>query len=458
MRSRHARGVVDPSPVVRLAQQVQHQADPGGELLLVRGLAGTPLHHPEHGVAIERPQRVLARQGRDERRVAAPVLRRGRHLIVEVSRDLEQLCELRIERAEQVIEQRLAQENDLHLKRGRLGIQRDRAGQAERLAQRFNAHAMCLERPFERIPHEGRAEQFIGVQYQVSAARPVQRTRPDQQEIGGQGAELRGVLHPPQQVVVGRVVLEHHRCPGGRAVVHQYVHPVAAERSRPGRAAAQHLHQNLGPAGLAVHQLLGVLDDVFLNLLEVSHYFGEPGILLPRLFNGMAHHRPGRFLLEAPQPVPPLPGPGRQMPQDLLHFFFQHLAPFLDPLPLVLGQGRQRLVRQDLLSAHRRHHEAGRRADQCQAALRRLLGERGELLLGPCFEFVVNGLPPLLVILTLQRAGDGKPKVFDQALHVLPQHDGIAGRQHQEPGFSRILEVVHVAEVGGNVSAARPVS
>ena len=58
--------------------------------------------------------------------------RRAIEVVLEIRENLEVLAQFRIERDEQEVEQTLAEQDDLHLDRNRIGLQRNGAGQPQK--------------------------------------------------------------------------------------------------------------------------------------------------------------------------------------------------------------------------------------------------------------------------------------------------------------------------------------
>ena len=121
----------------------------------------------------------------------------------------------------QVVNESLADQDDLHVERDRLRLERHSADQAEGFAEGFDAHLARLQRTFERFPSEGLLQQAQRLDDQISAVGAMQRAAANQVEVGDQGAQSRLVLGAADQVRIGRIVLEDDRSAGGLAVVDQ---------------------------------------------------------------------------------------------------------------------------------------------------------------------------------------------------------------------------------------------
>src|SRR5690606_6336087 len=80
----------------------------------------------------------------------------------------------------------------------------------------------------------------------------------------------------------------------------------------------------------------------------------------------------------------------------------------------------------------------------------RLLTDGLQRLLLPVVDLLLNFLPPLAILLTLERAREGRAQLFEQGLHVLLKLNAHPRRQAQRLRLVRLLEAVHVAPVVGD--------
>ena len=83
---------------------------------------------------------------------------------------------------EQVVEQAIAHEDDLHVERHRLRRERGGGGQPERLGGRLQPQPVRLDRPLQRVPAVRLPEQPQGVEHQEAAVGAVQRAGPEEEE------------------------------------------------------------------------------------------------------------------------------------------------------------------------------------------------------------------------------------------------------------------------------------
>lgn len=161
------------------------------------------LDRARHRVPVEGQQPLLRRERRDQPGIGELRRRVAAHVVLEVGGHLEELGEVRIELVEQVVEQPVAQEDDLDVERDRLGLERDRADQTQALAERLDAQLARIERALQALPRERLQEDLACIEQQVAAVRAVQRAALDQRKIGEQRAHLRDVLDAPEQIVKG---------------------------------------------------------------------------------------------------------------------------------------------------------------------------------------------------------------------------------------------------------------
>src|SRR5581483_10738909 len=139
--------------------------------------------------SIERLELLVARDRRYEPCVQSIVFGRASDVVFEIGGDLEEGVEIGVERLEQVEEQPIAEQDDLHVERNRLGLERDRAREAERLPERLDPDLLAIEGALEPLPSVRCEQEIARVEHEISAARPMERPRLDQVEVGDEGPE-----------------------------------------------------------------------------------------------------------------------------------------------------------------------------------------------------------------------------------------------------------------------------
>ncbi len=176
----------------------------------------------------------------------------------------------------------LADENDLHLQRDRLRLQRDGADHAVDLAQRLDDDLLLAQGALQPLPGERLGQQLERLDDQIAAVGLVQRPRLDEREVGDQRAHLGHVLDAADQLGVARLIEDDDRRARGLAVIDGDVDLVARRRHAPlGRGDAQRRPQQLPPGRLLILQEgLEVLHDVGLHGVEVSADGVQVGVLL----------------------------------------------------------------------------------------------------------------------------------------------------------------------------------
>ncbi|MFO1427355.1 MAG: hypothetical protein U1F11_10370 [Steroidobacteraceae bacterium] len=205
VRAADLRGAATERVVVRLAQQVAHGADLHRQALAVACQARGVLDRARRAVAIQRPQAGLARERREQLRGTGQRLGGAIDVLVEVRHDLDERREVRVVFGQQVVQQSRSDERHLDVERDRLGLDRHRADQAQRLPERLDAQLACEQRALERFPGERLAQQALGVDDQVAAVGAMQRPGADHGEVGRQRAELLYVLDVADQVGERRI-------------------------------------------------------------------------------------------------------------------------------------------------------------------------------------------------------------------------------------------------------------
>ena len=205
---------VHTGPVVRLVKEIVDGPQAKSEPLGVGGDPGRVLDDPRGGVPRERPQPLAAGRVRDHLAVARGVAVISRQLIVEVRGHLEELGEVRVGTAQQIVDGGIAQQHHLHVERDGLRLQRDGVGEAQGLRQPMYADLVGLERALDLLPDDGLHEELARIHHQIAAVGSMQRARLDETEVGGEGAELRHLLDAADDVAVGgQILVDHGRAP-----------------------------------------------------------------------------------------------------------------------------------------------------------------------------------------------------------------------------------------------------
>ena len=118
----------------------------------------------------------------------------------------------------------------------------------------------------------------------------MQRPRHDQGEIRRQRAEARGVLDPADQRLVRRMILEDDGSARLAAVADDDVDLVAAKgRNLLHQLRHRRYDRAFGRGPARRQEIVGVLEDVVLDCVEISGHLGQVGIGFPELVEGADH-------------------------------------------------------------------------------------------------------------------------------------------------------------------------
>ena len=426
--------------VVGLAQQVDQAAHVQREFLPVDALARAVLDDAGHAVALDRAQLLAALQAGDQAREQRHVLFVARQLLGEIRGHFEQQGEFRIVFLEQVVQLAAADQHHLEVDRDRLRLQRDGADQAELTLDGFDAQLAGAQGPFQAVPGEGVAQHLLHIQHQVAAVGAVQGAGLDQGEVGEQGAHVGHVLDAPDQVLVGRIVFEHHRCALGLGIVHQDVDRVAAEGIVVGRG-------QLFAAVIKVAEQIDIGGDVGLDLLEVGRHLAEVAVLGLQLIEKLADRQARGLAVEFAQAFLQLVLPLRDLVHGFLELFLELLQRLVKAALFLFGQGVELFRRERLFVFLRGQGETAGAAQQHDVALGGQLAQvlcRGVFLV---FEVFDQFLVTALVFIVAKRGGDGDQQVFEQAAQVVAQQAPVAGRHLQHARCVRALEIADIAPV-----------
>ncbi len=156
-------------PVVSFAQQVVDHSYASRQSLLIASHSRAVLQEARHCAAVESSEAVFTRERRQQLDVALHILRGRIHQFCKVGRHLEELLKVGIMLAEEIVEHRLTQQNNLNVQRERLGLERHHVHHTQGLTKRFNPQVTGLECAFECFPCVRCAQQLVGVQHDVAA-------------------------------------------------------------------------------------------------------------------------------------------------------------------------------------------------------------------------------------------------------------------------------------------------
>ena len=116
-------------------------------------MVGKPRRMFEHegdAVAVDRLQPVAPDDRRHQPRMDRLALRRAVDIVLEIGQHLEMLADIRIEGGQEVIEQPVAEQDHLDVERDGVGLERDRAGQADEAPDILDPDLALAQRPLQR--------------------------------------------------------------------------------------------------------------------------------------------------------------------------------------------------------------------------------------------------------------------------------------------------------------------
>lgn len=198
---------------IGLADQLEQVADTGRQARLVFRQARAVGGQACHRIAGQRRHAFLVGAGAQQLGELLQVLVDHGHVFVEVHQDPEHLLEVRIVVLQRVVQLARADDHQLDVERDHLRRQADGGDPAQLAQRRLHLQLARLQGTLERIPHKRLAKHLLGFEDQEAAIGTVQRTRAKLAVRGVQRALVGAVFDTAEQVVVGRVRLEYHRCP-----------------------------------------------------------------------------------------------------------------------------------------------------------------------------------------------------------------------------------------------------
>jgi len=149
------------------------------------------------------------------------------HLAGELGFDLEELAKVLIQRIEQLIEARVADDHDLDIERDRLRLQARRSHQAIELGHLLDLDLVVAKSTLEPVIGEGVHQQVLGFHHQVAAVGAVQRTGANLGKVRDHRPIFGPVLDPADEVVVGGVIFDDDRGLFLRGALHQHIDRIA---------------------------------------------------------------------------------------------------------------------------------------------------------------------------------------------------------------------------------------
>ena len=281
-----------------------------------------------HPSAVKRGERFGGRDVPDEAGVLENAVRLSLHGRVELGLDLEDLRKVGIGGVKELVQLAVSNHQDLHAARDRLGLQNGGREHEDRIV-RLDLERAVAQRPLERRPHAGLAQDIARVEDEEPSVRARKRARLDPHEVGPPlPAPVEGPVDRAEQVLVGRRGLVHDGRALRRGVVHDEVHAVLEKRIGgrrdrwPGRRGLL-----LGPEAIEVR------DDRLLELIEI---LADSLLLvaLSQLDEGIVNEREDQVAVEFREAFF---GLAHRLPHELQHpleLLGEDIVALLDPLEL----------------------------------------------------------------------------------------------------------------------------
>ena len=425
-----------------------------GQLLRVFGQPRELLDRAGGRAGVERTEPLTTGERRDELRDEDRVGRRPVDVVGEVGGDLEELEELMVVRAEQVVEPAVSDERDLDVEGDRLGLEGRGRQQAQRLTERLDADLARSQRSFQFLPGIRLQQDLVRFENEVPAVRPVERSGADEGEVRHKGPELGDVLGPTDEIRVGRVILDDDRGAVVRAVPDEDVHAVASERTAIGGRWAHGLRSRVRLGGQG-EELRSALDHIPFDVVEVAHHRRQGGEAVAQLVDEMTDRGSDDFAVEVAQPAPHLPLPVRDLAKDLLEVALEGRDLRPDPLLVRLGQVVEVIGRQDLAVPGRCQADAERGPDERDPGGVSAPFDVREARFAVRLELRFDRLLAAAILVALEGRRDRALQLETELRHRLPKYDARRRRQPQRAGALRVGEVVDVAPVVGSRLAGR---
>jgi len=197
---------------------------------------------------------------------------------------------------------------------------------------------------------------------------------------------------------------------------------------------------------VAPQEVIGILDDVGLHGLKMSHDVVERLVLLPQFFNQRLHGRARDGVFEPLKPSAALASPQGRLLKDLAQFAFE-FRDRVSNLGLLLFRRFLKGFEVDDFTVFQRCHRDTRRCSEDRPLLGCLRPYVLEDILqfGRELFFEVSLARPILV--GLECGDDRALEVIDQLTHVGRELACVAGGQLKGAGPMRLYEVVQITPV-----------
>ena len=376
---------------------------------------------------VKRAQFFAPRKGCQESSVLLNRWARPIHDVVEVRRHLEQLLELVVQLAEQVVDRPITDEHDLDVEGNRFRIQRNRTDQAERLTKGFDVDFAGAQHSLQPFPGVRLHEHLACIDNQIAAIRFVQRARLDHREVGDQRAHLGLMFDTSDEIGKSRVVLIDHRRAVLPAMVNKDIDLVAAQKGHlllPIRRNQSGKHWR---GFLRWTKLIRMFDDVGLNSLQIADDLRQRIILAPDLVHQLADRAHHHFAVELLDLLLHIAAPTWHLLDHAVEIILQFGHSRFDRRPLFSAQLLIFLGFDHLTRLHRREREPGRRAHQPDIRTLGFLVEGLKFLFLAFLQALFDLLASRTIFIALQRRRHRVGELFDKLVHVVSELCGGPG-------------------------------
>ncbi len=180
--------------------------------------------------AIQRAKPIPALHRRQKQRIAVLALAGARRRFREIGLDPEILLEVGIIKAERVVQEPIAEENDLGAQRDR--VRHDRAGVrfTQEFAHRIDSDGAVLSAALRASHAAGSSKSASASIRRNSAICLLQCARAQHREIGMQRAKVRDLVHAADETRISRMRLDDDRPPVEFAIVDDEIDRIAHQR------------------------------------------------------------------------------------------------------------------------------------------------------------------------------------------------------------------------------------
>jgi len=377
------------------------------------------------------------------------VLRIQRHADVKIGFDLEQGRELIIIGGEQIVRWRRSHQYNFEFERYGLRAQTLDGCETQPVGEFFDLNLAGAQRAFETIPTEIVAQQVFRLDDQKAAIGAVQAAGFDHEKVGVQCAKVGFLLDAPEQVGIGRVVLNDDRRALLTTVIDQDIHLILAERQffEPGDRRqidlrlARRLLLTAGTEGI------GILLDILLNRFQKRYHLRQIGVLFLQVVDQPADDILDDLTINLFHTLARNPLRSAHLFHHLLEFVLEHGAATQQLFALF---GRHRLkcsITQRLAVENRDNHDAHRTGLQDKPLPCGAFADLTEQFFTPGVELMQHLIPPRRILIALERARQFCTQMRDHHMHILLQASSTTGWQTQRPRLVRVVKIVDIAPV-----------